>query len=110
MTLYLHNNNNIGICNYIHKYLCQTILLFRYDLKIISYQFITISDMDLGEPPAPTSDEDIDTYFRRNKDYWLLKADDMASAEGLEVSGGKLKKAAKKMAQEFWDGQQMETK
>ena len=37
-----------------------------------------------------------------NKDYWMLRADDVAEQEGLDVSAKQLKKAARKMAEEVW--------
>ena len=59
--------------------------------------------MELGEAPAPASEEDVDGYFRHNEDYWMLAADDVANKEGIKVSEKKLKKAAKKMAAEYFE-------
>ena len=57
--------------------------------------------MELGEALDVKPDETLDNYFSRSRDYWMLKADDVASAEGLDVSTKQLKKAARKMAEEF---------
>ena len=62
--------------------------------------------MELGEAPSTKAGEDVEAYFSRNKDYWMLRADDMAEKEGLEVSTKQLKKAAKKMAEEFFQSEQ----
>ena len=62
--------------------------------------FIT-SDMELGEAPSAKPDETLDNYFSRTRDYWMLKADDVASAEGLDATTKQLKKAARKMAEDF---------
>ena len=61
--------------------------------------------MELGEAPSVKKGEDADGYFSRNKDYWMLRADEVAEKEGLDVSTKQLKKAAKKMAEEFFQSE-----
>jgi len=62
------------------------------------------SDMDM-EIPTINSGEEVTDYFSRNKDYWLLVADDEATKEGVELSGKNLKKKALKMAENYFTSQ-----
>ncbi|KAI0236404.1 Kelch domain-containing protein 4 [Lamellibrachia satsuma] len=54
-------------------------------------------------PPVVTSGESAKDYFSRNHDFWMQEADAVATKEGLSVTGKQLKKAALKMAEEFFE-------
>ena len=56
-------------------------------------------------PPVVTSGELAKDYFSRNHDFWMQEADAVATKEGLSVTGKQLKKAALKMAEEFFEKQ-----
>ena len=62
-------------------------------------------DAEDEPPPAVTSGETAKDYFSRNRDYWMQEADTVATKEGITVTGKQLKKAALKMAEEFFEKQ-----
>ncbi len=54
------------------------------------------------DAPDVDGDEDCADYFGRTKDFWLDQAERVAEKEGLEVTGRRIKKAATRMAEEFY--------
>ena len=58
--------------------------------------------MDEDAPGIEDEEEFLD-YFSRTKEFWLDQAESVAEKEGLEVTGRRIKKAATRMAEEFFN-------
>ena len=63
--------------------------------------FIVDSDME-EDAPEVQEDEEFADYFSRTKEFWLDEAEYVAEKKGLEVTGRRIKKAATRMAEEFY--------
>ena len=54
------------------------------------------------DAPVVEKDEKFQDYFSRTKEFWLDESESVAEKEGLEVTGRRIKKAATRMAEEFY--------
>ena len=54
------------------------------------------------DAPVVEEEEEFADYFSRTKEFWLDESESVAEKEGLEVTGRRIKKAATRMAEEFY--------
>ncbi|KAK2147837.1 hypothetical protein LSH36_532g05014 [Paralvinella palmiformis] len=57
---------------------------------------------DMDTAPPINEGESLDDYYQRTAAHWLTQATDVANEEGLQVSEKQLKKAASRMAKDYY--------
>lgn len=77
-------------------------------MKSMVKQAFIISDSDMEEEiPEVRGEEEFAEYFSRTKEYWLDQAETLAEKEGVEATGRRIKKAANRMAEEFYGNRKL---